>query len=124
MTDGMSDAKNPVFDKSGKYLYFTASTDSGPALEAGPAEPRAQARRAASTWWCSRKDDPSPLAPESDDEKAKKEEAKKEEAKKDEPKKRRRRRGCQDRLRQYRPAILALPMPARHYAVCRPAKRA
>jgi tricorn protease-like protein len=24
VTDGMSDATNPVFDKDGKYLYFTA----------------------------------------------------------------------------------------------------
>lgn len=29
ITDGMSDALNPVFDKSGKYLYFTASTNTG-----------------------------------------------------------------------------------------------
>ena len=27
VTDGMSDALYPVFDKNGKYLYFTASTD-------------------------------------------------------------------------------------------------
>ena len=30
VTDGLSDARNPVFDASGKYLYFTASTDIGP----------------------------------------------------------------------------------------------
>lgn len=29
ITDGMSDAASPVFDRSGKYLYFYASTDSG-----------------------------------------------------------------------------------------------
>ena len=33
VTDGMSDAASPVFDKDGKYLYFTASTDIGPSLE-------------------------------------------------------------------------------------------
>jgi tricorn protease len=33
LTDGMSDARNPVWDKSGKYLYFTASTDSGSSLQ-------------------------------------------------------------------------------------------
>ena len=27
VTDGMSDATSPVFDKSGKYLYFMASTN-------------------------------------------------------------------------------------------------
>jgi tricorn protease len=32
ITDGMSDAHNPQFDRNGKYLYFTASTDSGPML--------------------------------------------------------------------------------------------
>lgn len=29
ITDGMSDSRNPVFDKNGKYLYFLASTNSG-----------------------------------------------------------------------------------------------
>ena len=29
ITDGMSDALSPKFDKDGKYLYFTASTDEG-----------------------------------------------------------------------------------------------
>jgi tricorn protease len=32
VTDGMSDADYPVFDKDGKYLYFTASTNSGESL--------------------------------------------------------------------------------------------
>ena len=30
ITDGMSDALYPAFDRAGKYLYFTASTDIGP----------------------------------------------------------------------------------------------
>ncbi len=30
MTDGLSDVSEPVFDASGKYLYFFASTDAGP----------------------------------------------------------------------------------------------
>jgi len=29
-TDGLSEATNPVFDASGKYLFFFASTDAGP----------------------------------------------------------------------------------------------
>jgi tricorn protease len=32
LTDGMSDARHPQFDRSGKYLFFTASTDAGPAM--------------------------------------------------------------------------------------------
>ncbi|MBI3407055.1 MAG: PD40 domain-containing protein [Planctomycetes bacterium] len=30
ITDGLSDALDPVFDANGKYLYFLASTDAGP----------------------------------------------------------------------------------------------
>ena len=35
LTDGMSDARFPQFDASGKYLYFTASTDTGLAIGMG-----------------------------------------------------------------------------------------
>ncbi|HTS62090.1 MAG TPA: PDZ domain-containing protein [Candidatus Acidoferrales bacterium] len=30
ITDGMSDARHPAFDRDGQYLYFTASTNFGP----------------------------------------------------------------------------------------------
>jgi len=32
LTDGLSDATEPVFDRSGRYLYFFASTDAGPVI--------------------------------------------------------------------------------------------
>ena len=32
LTDGLSDATEPVFDKGGKYLFFFASTDAGPVI--------------------------------------------------------------------------------------------
>lgn len=32
VTDGFADIRSPQFDRSGKYLYFAASTDIGPAL--------------------------------------------------------------------------------------------
>lgn len=32
VTDGLSDASEPVFDRNGKYLYFLASTDAGPVI--------------------------------------------------------------------------------------------
>ncbi len=32
LTDGLSDASEPKFDKDGKYLYFFASTDAGPVI--------------------------------------------------------------------------------------------
>ena len=32
VTDGLSDAAEPIFDRNGKYLYFFASTDAGPVI--------------------------------------------------------------------------------------------
>ncbi len=69
ITDGMSDAKHPAFDKDGKYLYFTASTDSGPSLQP---DVGSFTRPATSSVYVAvlSKDQPSPFAPESDDEKS------------------------------------------------------
>ncbi len=35
ITDGMSDAQSPAFDKGGKHLFFLASTDIGPSVGSG-----------------------------------------------------------------------------------------
>lgn len=69
ITDGMSDAQSPVFDKSGKYLYFMASTDVGPKLSGF--DMSAYAHNVTRSVYVAvlRKDLPSPLAPESDEEK-------------------------------------------------------
>ncbi|MBS1789395.1 MAG: PD40 domain-containing protein [Acidobacteria bacterium] len=69
LTDGMSDAQSPVFDKSGKYIYFTASTDIGPKLSGF--DMSAYAHHVTRSVYVAvlRKDLPSPLAPESDEEK-------------------------------------------------------
>ncbi len=69
ITDGLSDVAHTTFDKSGKYLYFTASTDIGPAvfgfdMTSYPHRPTRSVYLAVL-----RKDVPSPLAPESDEEK-------------------------------------------------------
>lgn len=68
-TDGLSDARYPAFDASGKYLYFTASTDLGPASSwldlSGVGRPVTRSVYVAVL----RQDLPSPLAPESDEEK-------------------------------------------------------
>ncbi len=69
ITDGLSDAATPVFDKSGKYLYFSASTDIGPRvfgfdMSSYPHRPTRSVYVAVL-----KKSDPSPLAPESDEEK-------------------------------------------------------
>jgi tricorn protease len=69
ITDGMSDAEYAAFDKSGKYLYFTASTNIGPTtgwLDMS-SFPHPVTRSVYVTVLSSEL--PSPLAPESDDEK-------------------------------------------------------
>ena len=69
ITDGMSDAANAEFDKEGKYLYFTASTDT--ALSNGWLDMSSIQRPVTRSVYLAvlAKDLPSPLAPESDEEK-------------------------------------------------------
>lgn len=112
ITDGMSDAQNPVFDKGGKYLYFSASTDSGPSLEPdihsiGVSETRSLYLAVLS------KEDASPFAPESDEEKApKKDEPKPDAAAKPEPPKPVVVKIDLDRIGQ---RIVSIPMPPARY---------
>jgi tricorn protease len=68
LTDGMSDCRYPVFDKDGKYLYFTASTDSGPSLEPDIHSFSRPVSRSVYLAVLS-KSEASPLAPISDEEK-------------------------------------------------------
>jgi tricorn protease len=68
ITDGLSDAGNPVFDKDGKYLYFTASTDSGPSLQPDVGSFSRPVTESIYLVVLSRTE-PSPFAPESDEEK-------------------------------------------------------
>jgi tricorn protease len=110
VTDGMSDARYVAFDKGGKYLYFTASTDIGPAVGAGMSVLNRPVTRAAYVTVLS-KDDPSPLAPESDDEKDKKD-ADKEKDKKDGDKPPPKVKIDLEDLDQ---RTLALPLPAKNY---------
>ncbi len=69
VTDGLSDATNPVFDRDGKHLYFTASTNSGESLAL---DIHAIGRTSTSSIYLAvlDKTQPSPFAPESDEEKA------------------------------------------------------
>ena len=76
LTDGLSDARFPAFDQKGQYLYFTASTDVGPTtgwLDLSSAN-RPVTRSA--YLMVLRKDQASPLAPESDEEKSAADDAK------------------------------------------------
>ena len=69
VTDGMSDATIPLFDSDGKYLYFTASTNVGESLGL---DIHAVGRSSTSSIYLVvlDKTQPSPFAPESDEEKA------------------------------------------------------
>jgi tricorn protease len=69
ITDGMSDALYPGFDKNGKWLYFTASTDMG--LSTAGLDMSSDEHRVSRSAYVAvlSKDLPSPLAPESDEEK-------------------------------------------------------
>lgn len=69
ITDGLSDTEDAAFDKGGKYLYFTASTNSGPTQV--PLDMSSLGHNVTRGVYLIvlRKDLPSPLKPESDEEK-------------------------------------------------------
>src|SRR5208337_1434448 len=86
ITDGMSDALYPAWDKNGKYLYFTASTDM--ALSIAGLDMSSQEHRVTRAVYVAvlSKDEKSPLAPESDEEKPKEEKKPDQDKSKDQPK--------------------------------------
>jgi len=88
ITDGLSDVSDPVFDKSGKYVYFFASTDAGP-IKHWFAMSNIDIRMTRAIYLATlRKDIPSPLAKESDEEKGieKEEESEEKESEKEKDK--------------------------------------
>jgi tricorn protease len=70
ITDGTSDARYPVFDKNGKSLYFAASTDLG--LSIGWLDLSSYQHPVSRSIYAAvlKKGDPSPVEPQSDEEKA------------------------------------------------------
>jgi tricorn protease len=113
VTDGMSDAGSVAFDKGGKYLYFTASTDAGPARGSLMSSINRPSTRSVYLVVLDA-DTPSPLKRESDEEKGPGSEKSK----------------LEELLKAKKPAapvkvkidledldqrVLALPVPARNY---------
>ena len=122
VTDGMSDSFSPVFDKSGKYVYFLASTDAGPTLDASMLS---LDRRVTSSVYIAvlRKDLPSPLAPESDEEQEVKPEPPKTESQgKENPPKDNQPPAVKVDFEKIGQRILGLPIPARNYSELKPGK--
>ena len=70
ITDGISDARYPVFDKAGKSLFFAVSTDVG--LSAGWLDLSSFQHPVLRSVYAAvlKKGDPSPVEPQSDEEKA------------------------------------------------------
>jgi tricorn protease len=120
ITDGFSDALYADWDKGGKYLYLTASTDVG--LGASWLDMSSIGRPSTRSAYIVvlSKEDPSPLAPESDEEKpeeAKKDAAKDKEKPKTEEAKEKPKEPPAVRIdfEGIGQRILALPVPARNY---------
>jgi tricorn protease len=116
VTDGMSDVSSPVFDRSGKYLYLLSSTDAGPLMDSSMT---GYSRAFTSSVYALvlKKDLPSPLAPESDEEKAPEADSKAAGGEGDAAKKAVKKEPPPvtidfERINQ---RILALPLPARNY---------
>ena len=118
VTDGMSDVSDPVFDESGKYLYFFASTDAGPVRQ-WFALSGADMRMTRSIYLAVlRKDVPSPFSKESDEEKGVEE--KKKPGKEKEKKKPAKTFSVDFEGLDQR--IIALPVPARNYFILQAGK--
>jgi tricorn protease len=130
LTDGMSDASHPAFDKGGKYLFFAASTDVGPRVSGF--DMVSNPHRSTDSVYVAvlSATDPSPLAPESDEEKVadekkadEKKEGEKPGEKASEAAKKPEAQGAKKEapktnldVEGFRQRILALPVPARDYA--------
>jgi tricorn protease len=109
LTDGLSDVNVAVFDKSGKYIFFTASTNTGLGVWWADMSSFERPRTRSVYVLVLAKDTPSPLLPESDEEKPKDDKPAAPAAKpEDAPTV----RIDMDRIAQ---RILALPIPARNF---------
>lgn len=124
LTDGLSDALFIAFDRNGKYLYFTASTDV--ALNTGWLDMTSLLRPVTRSVYVIvlKKDGVSPLAPESDEEKGKEAEKadKNKKADTDKDKDKDKASAKEEKpptvdidLENISQRILALPVPARNY---------
>ena len=115
ITDGMSDSTHACFSRDGKHLFFAASSNYG--LNTGWLDMSSFERHVKSNLYVIvlSKDDPSPLAPESDDEPEKEEDNGEQANDKDEKKNEEKQVEVKVDLDGIDQRILALPIPARDY---------
>ncbi len=114
ITDGLSEVSEPVFDASGKYLYFFASTDAGPVKHWFAMSNADMGMTNAIYLAVLQKGVPSPLAKESDEEKGIEKEKAKEENK---DKKAEKEKGEEFQIdfEGLNERILSLPVPEGNY---------
>lgn len=126
LTDGLADVKTPVWDQSGKYLYFLASTNYG--LQTGWLDMSSYDPSATYSLYCLvlKEGDPSPILAKSDDEEITKEEIEEPKASDDKKSKKSKKKDASkadkkskditidtDNIAQ---RMIALNMPSRNYA--------
>jgi tricorn protease len=111
ITDGMSDARFAAFDRNGKYIYFTASTNNG--MTNGWLDMSSMPFQTTRSVYSIvlKATDPSPLAPESDEEKPQDEQPKTPRAPNAKPEP----ITVTMDLDKINQRIVALPLPARNY---------
>ncbi|MBL8227785.1 MAG: PD40 domain-containing protein [Bryobacterales bacterium] len=107
ISDGLSDAQNPVFDRNGRHIYFTSSTNTG--LITAWLDMSSIGREVTRNVYvvALRREDRSPLAPESDEEPVTRDKPPAE--KKGDP-------AVRIDFDQIEQRILALPITARNYS--------
>ena len=125
ITDGLSDALAPAFDKTGKYLFFVASTNV--ALSGGWIDMTSIGHPVTSAIYVAvlRKDLPSPLVPLSDEEKkddADKDKDKEKDKKDDKDKKDKEALKVTIDFDNILQRILAVPLPEKNYYAAIPGK--
>ena len=119
ITDGLSEVSQPVFDASGKYLYFVASTDAGP-VKHWFAQSNNDMEASNRIYVAVLQDDVAhPLAPESDEEKVEttgsENDAKKEDKAEDEKPAEKKKPRLKIDFEGLDQRIVALPMGAANY---------
>lgn len=126
VSDGLSNVREPTFDKSGKYLYMLASTDAGPLVNWFD-QSNLDMRSTSNIYLVTlQKDVKSPLAKQSDEENApepKKEEKPVAKSKKGKKKKEMPKPSFKIDFDGFESRIISLPIPSgTYYALSSPAK--
>ena len=111
VTDGLSDVNEPVFDASGKYLYFLGSTDAGPIRQWFDQSIMDMKMTSSIYLAVLRNDLPSPLVKESDEENGDADEGDEENGEEESANK-----PVRIDFEGLDQRIIAVPLPARDYA--------